>query len=126
MELYPRGIYFDKSIARAKTNKLRQLVNKSHILVCQDEESGIARTELDSFFNVRISEENIKLTRRFYCWGENDYKYLCNKYEDYQDRFSMTGGLRVDLWREEICNKIYEDAIKSIKEKYSNYILINS
>ena len=126
MELYPRGIYFDKSIARAKTNKLRQLVNKTHVLVCQDEESGIARTEMESFFNVRISEENIKLTRRFYCWGESDYKYLCNKYEDYVERFCMTGGLRIDLWREEICNRIYEDDIKSIKEKYNNFILINS
>ena len=126
MELYPRGIYFNKSIARAKTNKLRKIVNKTHVLVCQDEESGIARTELESFFNVRISEENIKLTVRFYCWGASDYKYLCNKYENYKERFRMTGGLRVDLWRKEICNRIYEDSIKSIKEKYNNYILINS
>ena len=126
MELYPRGIYFDKSIARAKTNKLRKLVNKSHVLVCQDEESGIARTELESFFNLRISEENIKLTGRFYCWGKSDYKYLCNKYKGYEERFCMTGGLRVDLWRNEICNNIYEDAIKSINDKYSNFILINS
>ncbi|MFV2016237.1 MAG: hypothetical protein ACC656_12460, partial [Candidatus Heimdallarchaeota archaeon] len=80
MELYPRGIYFDKSIARPKTIRLRQLVNKTHVLVCQDEESGIASTEMESFFNVRVSEENIKLTGRFYCWGDNDYKYLCNKY----------------------------------------------
>lgn len=126
MELYPRGIYFDKSISRVKTKKLRQLVNKTHALVCQDEESGIASTEIESFFNVRISEENIKLTKRFYCWGESDYKYLCDKYKDYEERFSMTGGLRVDLWRKEISNRIYEDAIASIKEKYKNFILINS
>ena len=123
---YIRGVYISINRYPESRQKTRQLVNKTHVLVCQDEESGIARTEIESFFDVRFSEENIKLTGRFYCWGESDYKYLCNKYEDYVDRFCMTGGLRIDLWQKEITNRIYEDAIASSQEKYHNFILINS
>lgn len=126
MQVYPPGIYFDKSISQNKTAHLRKIGKMAQAIVCQDEEAGIARDEIESFFAIRVSEENIGLTKRFYCWGQTDYEYLCNKYSAYANRFRLTGSPRIDLWRTEIAADIYKNEMKRIKSKYADYILINS
>jgi len=126
MRLYPKGVYYHKSISHQKTKRLLQFSSAGHILVCQDEEAGIAKDEVESFFKIRISEENIRLTSRFYCWGTNDYEYLLSSYNDYKGRFRITGSPRIDLWRGEICKKIYHNEIKNLTTRYGSFVLINS
>lgn len=126
MEVYPSGIYYDKSISKRKTKALTEKLNKCHAIVCQDEEAGIARSDIGSFFDFRTSEENVQLVNLFFCWGKNDHDYLQKKYQDYSSRFRLTGGVRVDLWRPELYRTIYSEKINELKKKYGDYVLINS
>jgi surface carbohydrate biosynthesis protein len=126
MDTYPAGVYFCKSAAPYEVNRLRDIMAGGHTLVVQDEEAGIATSDLENFFNRRISNETFQTIERFYCWGKADYEYLSYKHRKYANKLRMTGSPRIDLWRTDICQKLYRKEIESLKGKYGDFILINS
>ena len=126
MELYPPGIYFDKSLSRNKYAKLDRIHKTGNSIVAQDEEAGIARTEIESFFRVRLSEQNLKLSGRYYCWGSEDYNFLLGKYSNLSERIKLTGSPRIDLWRPEVSRGLYEEETAELVSRFGDFVLVNS
>ena len=121
------GIYFYKSINHYDTKHIEN-IKKNHLYVSQDEEGGFARPndkELNKFITYRSSKKNIELIDRFYNWGIFDYSNYVNRYKDNKKKFLITGSPRIDLWKNSISKKIFNEELKEIK-KYKNFVLVAS
>lgn len=121
----PAGIYVTKDISPGKWQQLQYLNDRRHAVVCQDEETTIASGSYDLFFDQRVSEQSLKMVRYFYTWGAGDTESLIRAYPWAETRVTLTGSPRVDLWRSEL-RGFYSDAVKRIKRKYGDYVLICS
>lgn len=127
VKILGKGIYFYKSMNHYDTDHIKK-IKKNNIYVVQDEEGGFARPnnkELNKFVTYRSSKKNIELVDRFYNWGKFDYSIYTKRYKKNKKKFIITGSPRMDLWREEIGDKIFSREIKKIK-KFQKYVLIAS
>ena len=127
IKIFGPGIYFYKSINHYDTKHIEK-IKRDNLYVSQDEEGGFARPndkELNKFITYRSSKKNIELIDRFYNWGIFDYSNYVNRYQKDKKKFLITGSPRIDLWKNSISKKIFNDELKEIK-KYKNFILVAS
>lgn len=122
---FPSGVYFAKDIAPGRREQLQRLNDSRMIVVCQDEETTIARGSYDNFFDQRVSEDSLGLTHRFFAWGSGDADCLKTIHPWASDRVVPTGSPRVDLWRPEL-RDFHAAAVKKLRKKYGDYILVAS
>ena len=122
----PKGIYFTKDIAQSSLKYLLDKKKKSQHIVSLDEEAGIAITKISSFYKKRISEDTLTLASKVYCYGNNDFNFLVNEFPEQAQKIVKTGSPRIDLWQPSIGDVVFSDKIKAIKNKYSEFVLINS
>ncbi len=121
----PSGIYFAKDIAPSREAQLRRLKGRHRAIVCQDEETTIAKGSYEVFFDQRVSSESLELTKYFYCWGPGDKESLANLHGWAGDKLLATGSPRVDLWRPEL-RDYHASTVDRIHAKYGSYIFIAS
>ena len=123
-----KGVYFYKSINWYDAPHINRVKSKGNKYVSQDEESGATQSNQSNFrliLNRRSSEQNLSLVDKVFTWGDFDQKGWHSRYYKYKKKIIKTGSPRIDLWREKIYVKIFEDEISYLK-KYSPFIFIPS
>lgn len=127
---FNNGVYFYKSINQTDTNHILKIKEKNNKYVVLDEEGGftyILDSEIKNFISHRSSKQNVGLIDRFFNWGKSDYSHYIKRYPTFKKKFIITGGLRFEVCKKSIVQKIYKDQIKNIKSEYgSDYTLIIS
>jgi len=119
------GIFHTKSISHGalKSKLNEQLFSKGFILTSIDEEHGVIDygNFKDMFIKPRLSLNDIKYFKAFFCWGSYDFKKLKKFFKKKNNIFYLTGSPRVDLWK-----KDFKNIWKNKKLSKKKYILIVS
>ena len=123
--LLPKGICYEKSLTRGKEQKLETLKKKGYIIVCQDEETGLAQNNFEEFLSFRSTSETVKLAKAIFCFGKFDHNYWTRQYSDYKDKIHITGSPRFDYWLPKF-KSYYNRQIKWIKNHFNRFILVSS
>lgn len=120
----PRGIYFDKSISKNKTELLKEINKKGFILTCIDEEGYPYNMESFIYWKQRVSAETLDLTELFFTWGEEEKDAILNRFTPYKEKIVATGNPRIDLWTS--FQNIYSEKAGEYRKRYGKYILMPS
>jgi surface carbohydrate biosynthesis protein len=127
---FNNGVYFYKSINQTDTKHILEIKKKNNKYIVLDEEGGftyILNSEMKDFISHRSSEKNVSLIDKFFNWGKFDYNQFIKKYPKFKKKFTISGGLRFEVCKNSIVQKLYKDQIKDIKKEYSSdYTLIIS
>ena len=121
----PVGGFFDKSISKAKYERLSARVNLGCFLFSQDEESGLLDESYEEFLSVRSSSETVGLSTALFCWGQHDFEAWVRRYPEASYKIYPSGSPRVDLWRREF-QPFYQDDIDKHRAEFGNFILLAS
>ena len=74
----PKGIFFDKSIAKNKLQKLTKINNIGHKIVSLDEEGIASQNNQHFYLKQRMSKETFDLTEYFFTWGHDEKVLMRN------------------------------------------------
>jgi len=75
---------------------------------------------------IRLWEGSEKYIDRYYLIGKYAYDIAQKILPSLKDKIIMTGWPRVDLWRPDFLKRYNNNAVKNIKDKYGDFILISS
>jgi len=120
----PRGICFDKSIVRGKEKKFNRYQKYGNYVVAWCEE-GLLLIDKNDYQRRRIHPNTLAHTDLFFTWGKHQKEVILDKVPDAREKLINTGNPRIDLLRKEFRGIFNEDAL-ALKEKYGDYILINT
>lgn len=121
LNYFSPGTYFYKSINVFDNLRIKNIISKGNHYVALDEEGGFAfdkASDLEKFINLRSSYENMKIIDLFFNWGNFDFQTYRKIYPKFKDKFKLTGGPKINLWKKELLNRIYKREINYIKNKY--------
>lgn len=118
------GILFDKGAGRDTT--IDALESRGFAVCVQDEEAGIAHTDYADFYERRLSiRQNICRVSNFFCWGRDEYVFLCKNHPECSEKIKLTGSARTSLWGAP--GKVFfRNDILNIKDTFGEYILFNT
>jgi len=122
---FPRGIYVCKSMTARNINVFEILRKLGHRIVTWDEEA-LVHLPPDIYYSRRLSPVAIRYLAHLFAWGE-DNADLWRRYPDFPPDMPvhLTGNPRNDLLRPELC-AFYEDDVRSIREAYGDFLLVNT
>ena len=125
------GIFHTKSLVHDdnKQQFIEKLKKLNFTITSIDEESGLVHNEINSFIERRFTSNALEIVDKVFCWGKYDFEGLNTKYQNFKNKFVMSGSPRVDLWKKRF-NPFWENNIKNFKDKYvlisSNFGIVNS
>ena len=125
LKYLPKGIFFDKSIARNKLQKLLRIKNLGHKIVSLDEEGIASQNNQHFYLKQRMSRKTLDLAEYFFTWGNDEKTLIESKYNEYKNKIKTTGNPRIELWKPEYA-KFYIDEVVKINKKYTDFIFITS
>ena len=125
LEYLPKGIFFDKSIARNKLQKLLKIKNLGHKIVSLDEEGIASQNNQHFYLKQRMSKETLDLAEYFFTWGIDEKELIESRYTEYKNKIKTTGNPRIELWKPEYV-KFYKNEVTKINKKYKDFIFITS
>jgi surface carbohydrate biosynthesis protein len=125
LEYLPKGIFFDKSIARNKLQKLLKIKNLGHKIVSLDEEGIASQNNQHFYLKQRMSKETLDLAEYFFTWGNDEKELIESRYTEYKNKIKTTGNPRIELWKPEYV-KFYKNEVTKINKKYKDFIFITS
>ena len=111
----PKGIFFDKSIAKNKLQKLTKINNIGHKIVSLDEEGIASQNNQHFYLKQRMSKETFDLTEYFFTWGHDEKVLIQSKYNYYEDKVKITGNPRIELWKPEYA-ELYNEEVSEINK----------
>jgi len=122
---FPRGIYLAKSMLHGHSKFLKLARKLGHEITAWDEDS-LVHLPAETYFSRRLSPVSIDCMSHLFAWGEDNAK-LWRRYPDLPPGLPIhiTGNPRNDLLRPEI-QPYYEKEVSKIREKYGEFILINT
>lgn len=118
------GTIVRKSISPNEKGLINELVSSGFGCVAMDEE-GLLVDSLERFAKLRHSEHTVSLVDKIFLWGGRQKDYLASNFTEHSHKFKVIGNPRVALWQEQYFG-YYDDKVKSIKNKYGDYVLIVS
>jgi surface carbohydrate biosynthesis protein len=119
---FPRGVYFDKSqMAHQLKSHKYQVEHLGNKLVSLDEEALIVN---ETHAKTRFTQSSIDLSSAVFAWGEREAQMINERYVT-EGKVHVSGSPRVDCWRPG-CEYLFSSEISSIKERFGDFILINS
>jgi len=124
MDIFPKGIYVEKDIFHKRKENFLKYKNLGNKIIAWDEE-GLVFLNRKLYLRQRISKDTLEKVDLFFTWGKEQLNTIVFKYPEMKDKIILSGNPRVDLLRPEI-KAIFKDDVKSLREKYGKYILINS
>lgn len=124
LHLLPRGIYLDKSVAGTKVNHFTRLHDLGFRVVAWCEE-GLTYRDRAAYLNERISTKSLSLVDLFFSWGDQQADAILDKAPEAQNKIVRAGNPRLDILRREL-RGIFSDDAKKLRERYGNFILINT
>jgi surface carbohydrate biosynthesis protein len=125
LKYLPKGIFFEKSIARNKLQKLLKIKKIGHKIVNLDEEGIASQNNKHFYLKQRMSKKTLDLTEYFFTWGNNEKELIESKYTEYKNKIKTTGNPRIELWKPEYA-EFYKNEVAKINEKYNDFIFITS
>lgn len=114
-----RGYVHMNSLTPAKsTRHFHRIFKASGLEISSsDEEAGITWPDYGVFARLRYSAETLASASAVFCWGEYDYRGLCEAYPSYSEKFHKTGSPRVDLWGPQF-SELYSQPIDGVARPY--------
>lgn len=119
----PRGIYFDKSIAKNKYTRFKRLLEMGFILAGNDEEGLASRYNRAVYLNQRLSDKTLGIVKAFFTWGREEFDIITDHYKVDENKLLVSGNPRVDLWRPEF-RGIFSKTVRQYQSRYGKYILL--
>ncbi len=123
-DLFPRGIYIDKSVAATRRDWFKKLRSFGHHVVSWDEE-GLLFFNPEMYKKLRLDEMTLGMTDLFFCWGDVQKEVILSYHPEMRSRLFVCGNPRFDLMREDY-RDIYSEAVTSLRKRYGRIILINT
>lgn len=123
-DLFPRGIWIDKSVATTRTAWFKKLKSIGHRVMSWDEE-GLIFFNPDLYKNLRLDDETLMLTDHFFCWGNYHKDVILSFLPHVENKIHVCGNPRFDLMRKDY-RKIYSESAAELKKKYGKILLINT
>lgn len=123
LQLMPEGIYIGTGVTEALGADLLKAQSFGHRAVSFDEE-GLAYFNLDVFMNTRIREDIIRKISQFFTWGHHHSEIVYKKAPDLVN-ISDVGNMRFELLKTKY-HRLYSSTVQSLRQKYGDYILINT
>jgi len=122
---FPRGIYLAKSMLHGHSKFLKIARQLGHQIVAWDEDA-LVHLPPEIYFSRRLSPASINCMSHLFAWGEDNAE-LWRRYPHLPPSLPIhvTGNPRNDLLRPEI-QPYYEKEVRAIREKYGDFILINT
>lgn len=118
------GIFLEKDIAVGRKVQFQTLTDRGHALVAWDDE-GIVEINYDLYIKYRIDRDNLSSICAFFAWGAEQANVIRRHFPDMSSKVIETGNPRIDLLRP-IFRILWENESESYREKFGEYILINS
>lgn len=120
----PRGIYFDKSIAKNKLSFLRSLADKGFLLTGIDEEGLSSNNNAWIYLKQRVSKKTLELVSMFFTWGKDESELIYNNFPEVdKNKIVISGNPRVDIWKSDL-KHIHREKALQYNEIYGDYILM--
>ncbi|MCI5197471.1 MAG: hypothetical protein D3919_14885 [Candidatus Electrothrix sp. AW5] len=123
-DLFPPGVYIDKSVAATRIDWFRQLEKAGHQVVSWDEE-GLIYFSAEVYQKLRLTEETLKRAELFFCWGECQKEAVVANFPQFRDKVHVCGNPRFDLLRKEY-RAIFQPGADALTKKYGSILLINT
>lgn len=124
LELLPRGIYLNKSIAPEHYRIAQRNKSNGNCMASWCEE-GLVFLDPETYLRERVSREVFKDLDVFFAWGEYQAKVIESKIEDNLGRITCSGNPRFDLLRHPYRN-IFSAEADGISKEHGPFILVNT
>jgi surface carbohydrate biosynthesis protein len=122
---FARGVYLAKSLQHGHRKFFRVARQLGHEIVAWDEDA-LVHLPAEVYYSRRLSPASLECVSHLFAWGE-DNAALWRQYPEMPAGvpIHVTGNPRIDLLRDEI-QPFYLNKVQKIREKYGNFILINT
>jgi surface carbohydrate biosynthesis protein len=122
---FPRSIYIAKSLLHGHRKFLRIARKLGHEIVAWDEDA-LVHLPPEIYYSRRLSPQSMACVSHLFAWGEDNAE-LWRQYPDLPAGLPIhiTGNPRNDLLRPEI-QPFYQNDVKRIRDRYGEFILINT
>lgn len=120
----PKGIYFDKSLARAKVAAFKRLRKLGYRLVANCEEGLVYRSP-SFYLHERVMVDAFEQVEKFFAWGDVQSDLIGHYLRYDKEKIITTGNPRFDLLLPKFHELYHEDAQK-IKKQHGQFVLINT
>gem|GEM_PF-6083480 len=119
----PKGIFVGTGVTKALGDDALKAKACGHRAVSFDEE-GLSYINQEVFMNTRIKDDIIRGIDYFFTWGKHHNELVQKKAPDLKN-ISPVGNMRFELLKEKY-RGIYDEAVRDLRERYGDFILINS
>jgi len=122
---FPRGLYLNKSMTERNLKMFKIMRRIGHAILTWDEEA-LVHLPPDIYYSRRLSPVAIRHVSHLFAWGE-DNADLWRRYPKlpHDLPIHVTGNPRNDMLRPEL-HAFYADQVRVIREKYGDFILVNT
>jgi surface carbohydrate biosynthesis protein len=125
IDAFPRSVYLSKSMTIRSLLFFRVANKFGHEIVTWDEEA-LVHLPPETYFSRRLDPSSIRYVSHLFAWGRDNAE-LWRQYPHLPDDIPIhiTGNPRSDMLRPEL-RSFYEDEVKQLRNKYGEFILINT
>ncbi|MCU0604464.1 MAG: hypothetical protein MUC33_17575 [Desulfobacterales bacterium] len=122
---FPRGLYLNKSMTERNLKMFQIMHRVGHEILTWDEEA-LVHLPPEIYYSRRLSPVAIRYVSHLFAWGENNAD-LWRRYPHLPQNLPIhvTGNPRNDMLRPEL-HAFYADEVRAIRERYGNYLLVNT
>jgi len=122
---FPRGLYLNKSMTERNLKMFKIMRQLGHVVLSWDEEA-LVHLPPDIYYSRRLSPIAIRYISHLFAWGD-DNADLWRRYPHLPPGLPIhvTGNPRNDMLRPEL-HAFYADQVEKIREKYGDFILVNT
>lgn len=123
----PKGLIFDKSLARGKRFDILNLLNQGFAYASEDAETMGYYREFgqDEMLDHRVDEVLVVNSCGYFAWGERQREIILKKYPELRENIYVAGSIRRDILQYPY-RIIFEKEISSIRERFGQFFLFNS
>ncbi|WP_018931372.1 surface carbohydrate biosynthesis protein [Gracilibacillus lacisalsi] len=121
---YPSGIYFAKGGPKGFRKRMVTKATEHGQTVVELDEEGLL-IEKNQYIRDRMRKDTLELVEHEYCWGEYQKQIISDTYPDMANKCHVVGNPRIDLLKPKFRN-LYQDEVKSLRQQYGDFILINT
>lgn len=94
-------------------------------IVGQDPEAGISWLDYANFYAARGLLNDLSQIDAQFCFGPDEYDFLCAAQPESSSRIFLTGSPRISLWGSE-GDIFYEREVARVRKKYPRFVLFTS
>jgi len=125
IDSFPRSIYLSKSMTIRSLLFFRVAKRFGHEIVTWDEEA-LVHLPPETYFSRRLNPTAIKFVSHLFAWGQDNAE-LWRQYPQLPDDIPIhvTGNPRSDMLRPNL-RSYYENEVEWFRNKYGDFILINT